>query len=72
MLVEITGANKMYTIKIYKRAQSVPDLKVLRMCLARGMIFEYIRFLKRQEKSTRLLKKYAKIGKFSYIRIVFK
>ena len=58
MLVKITGANKMYTTKKYKRAYIVPYLKVLIMYLASGMIFENVGFFKRQEKSSRLLKKY--------------
>ena len=40
MLVEITGSNKMYSTKRYKRAHSVLNLKVLSTCLARGKIFE--------------------------------
>ena len=44
MLVTITGANKMYTTKRYKRAHSVLNLKVLSACLAHGMIFEKVRF----------------------------
>ena len=37
------------------------------------MIFENVGyFFKRQEKSSRLSKKYAEIGKFSYIQIVLK
>ena len=73
MLVEITGANKMSTTKRYKRAHSVLYLKVLSMCLVRGKIFENVGFfLKRLEKPSRLLKKYAEIGKFSYIQIVLK
>ena len=44
MLVEITGANKMYTTKRYKRAHSVLNLKVLSTCLARGKIFENVGF----------------------------
>ena len=40
MLVEITGADKMYTTKRYKCAHSILNLKVLSMCLACGMIFE--------------------------------
>ena len=40
MLVKITGENKMYTTKRYKRAHSVLNLKVLRMWLTRGKIFE--------------------------------
>ena len=50
MLVKITGANKMYTIKKYKRACSVLNFKVLSTCLARQMIFENVGFFKRQEK----------------------
>ena len=42
MLVEITGANKIYTMKRYKRAQSVLNLKVLSTCLARGKIFKNV------------------------------
>ncbi len=59
MLVKITGANKMYTTKRYKRAHSALNLKVLSKCLVRGKIFENVGFFKRQEKSSRLLKKYA-------------
>ena len=44
MLVKITGANKMYITKRYKRAYSVLNLKVLSTCLARGMIFENVGF----------------------------
>ena len=44
MLVEITGANKMFTTKRYKRAYSLLDFKVLSTCLARGMIFENVGF----------------------------
>ena len=63
----------MYPTKRYKRAHSVLNLKVLNTCLARGKIFENVGFFfKRREKSSRLLKKYAKIGKFSYIQIVLK
>ena len=36
------------------------------------MIFENVGFFKRQEKSSCLLKKYAKIGKFSNIQILLK
>ena len=36
------------------------------------MIIENVGFFKRQEKSSRLLKKYSEIGKFSYIQIVLK
>ncbi len=73
MVVEITGSNKIYTTKRYKRAHSVLNSKVFGRCLARGKIFENVGFLfKRREKSTRLLKKYAEIGKFSYIQIVLK
>ena len=39
MLVEITGANEIYTTKRYKYAHSVLNLKVLNTCLARGKIF---------------------------------
>ena len=44
MLVEITGLNKMYTTKRYKRAHSVLNLKVLSTCLARRKIFENVGF----------------------------
>ena len=72
ILVKITGANKMYTSKRYKRAYSVLNLKILSTCLACEMIFENVGFFKGQEKSSSLLKKYAEIGKFSYILIVLK
>ena len=36
----------MYTTKRYKRAHSVLNLKVLNSCLARGMIFENVVFLR--------------------------
>ena len=62
----------MYTTKRYKRAHSILNLKVLGTCLAHGMIFENVGFFKRQEKFSRLLKKYAEINKFSYIKIVLK
>ena len=42
MLVEITGANKMYTTKRYEHAHSVLNLKVLSTCLAHGMTFENV------------------------------
>ena len=72
MLVEIIGANEMYTTKRYKHAHSVLNLKVLITRLARGMIFENIGFFERQEKSCSLLKKYTEIGKFSHIQIALK
>ena len=72
MLIEIIGANKMYTTKRYKRAHGVLNLKVLSTCLARGKIFENVGFFKGREKSSRLLKKYANIGKFSSIQLVLK
>ena len=60
MLVEITGANKMYTTKRYKRVHSDLILKVLSACLARAKIFENVGFFSRD----------AKIGKFSYIHVL--
>ena len=72
MLVEITEANKRYTTKRYKRAYSVLNSKVLSTHVARRMIFENVGFFKRQEKSSRLLKKYAEIDQFSYIQIILK
>ena len=71
MLVAITGANKMFTAKRYKRAHSVHNLKMLRTCLARGNIFENGFFL-RDEINPPVFKKYAKTSKFSYIHIVLK
>ena len=58
--------------KRYKHAYSVFNLKVLSTCLARRMIFKNVGFFKREEKSSRLLKKYIEIGKFSYIQIILK
>ena len=74
MLVKITGANKMYATKRYKRACSILNLKVLSTCLTHGKIFENVGFFffKRQEKYSHLLKKYTELGKFSYIQIVLK
>ena len=43
----MTGANKqIYNKKIYKRAYSVYNSKVIRMCLALGRIFENVGFPK--------------------------
>ena len=71
-IVEIMGANKMYTMKRCKRVYSILNLKVLSMYLACGIIFENVRFFKRQEKPSCVLKKYTEIGKFSHIQIVLK
>ncbi len=49
MLVEIKGAKKMYTTKRYKRAHSVLNLKVFSTCLAHGMMFENVGFLRDQK-----------------------
>ena len=46
MFVEITVANKMYTMKRYKHAHSVINLKVLSTCLVCGKIFENVGFLR--------------------------
>ena len=51
ILVEIAGANKMYTTKKYKRAHSVLDSKVSSTSLARGMIFENVELFPRDEKN---------------------
>ena len=51
MLVKITGANKMYTTKRYKRAFSVLNLKVLSTWLSRGTIFENVGFFLRNKKN---------------------
>ena len=50
MFVEIIGANKMYTTKRYKHAQSVLNLKVWSTCLARGKIFENVGFFNETRK----------------------
>ena len=73
MLVEITGANEMYTTKRFKCAHSVLYSKVLRTYLPRGDIFENVGFfLKKRDKPSRFFKKYAKTSNFSYIQIVLK
>ena len=65
MLVEITGANKIYTTKTYKQAYSVLNSKV---CVWHVEIyFKMLDFFKRREKSSRLLRKYTKIGKFGLV-----
>ena len=50
MLVKITGANKMHTMKRYKRAHSIRNLKILSMCLAHGKIFENVGFFQETRK----------------------
>ena len=42
----------MYNEKIHKRAHNVHNSKVIRMCLARGKIFENVGFPKETRKKT--------------------
>ena len=64
MLVEMTGANEMYSTKRYKRAHSVYNSKVIRTCLTRGNIFENFGFPKETRYILPFIKKYAKTSKF--------
>ncbi len=58
---------EIYNEKIYKRAHSVHNSKVIiRTCLARGKIFENVRFLKETRQNLPFIEKYA-TSKFSYV-----
>ena len=56
-------------MKVNKRAHSVHTSKIIRTCLARGKIFENVRFPKETRQNLPFIEKYATTSKFSYICI---